>query len=225
MMTSYFEYVSSLASSFPRLQLLADYMSPHIKINKYHSDNNVNQRLHKVDVTVIELGNCPVTKLSFDNLLELSAYINTKRPPKTIRVILVEDVSADIIELLGSNFCLDPRFFENQVRDISKFLAENWEGDRNERLESRMSEVLSRDFMMLNFARLYALSDWDLVWEARLKLNVPRWGNMVRNLCLQEGASVYGPIEESGERKTCKWLLNRISGKCNLKTADSYCSL
>jgi hypothetical protein len=208
---SYFQYVQGLVGNFPRLQLVVDFMSPCIRIKGYHEDEHVTQRMRKVDVNVIDLGLLPAKLVSFNDANSLSDHLDSKQESGSIRVILVESISADVIELLGKKFSLDPRFFENHLRGIHKFLADRWEGDKTERLESAMSEILHRDFLTLRFSRPYFFKGWDNTWASRVKFNVPRRGNRVRSLFLHEFASVYGPIQYHKNCFTCKCLLIWVS--------------
>ncbi|KAH8589582.1 hypothetical protein B0O99DRAFT_599721 [Bisporella sp. PMI_857] len=192
---SYFQYVQGLVGDFPWLQLVVDFMSPHIRIKGYHEDEHVMQRMRKVDVNVIDLGPSSAKPTPFNDASSLSDHLDSKQESGSIRVILVESISADVIELLGKKFSLDPRFFEDHLRGIHEFLADRWEGDKTERLEYSMSEILHRDFLTLRFSRPYLFEGWDDIWASRVKLNVPRRGNRVRSLFLREYASVYGPIQ------------------------------
>jgi hypothetical protein len=53
---SYFNYVCSLCADFPRLQLLADFMSDQISISRFQLREDVERRMTMVDVTTVDLG-------------------------------------------------------------------------------------------------------------------------------------------------------------------------
>lgn len=200
----YFQYVQSLAGPFPRLQLLVDFMSPQFRIKDYHNDENVVQRMKKVDVDVIDLGSQTPSLSKFDTIDALSGHINAPREANSVQVILVENVSADVIELLGSKYRLDPRFFENYVRDIQGFLTDKWEGDRTKRVQSSLPEVLQQSFIQLKHSRPYVFKGWDAAWRARVNLNVPRMGNRTLSLFLRESTAIYGPVQGHNASTTCK---------------------
>jgi hypothetical protein len=140
----------------------------------------------------------------FNNITSLTNRLNSKPQPGSLRTILVENISADVIEVLGKKYSLDPRFFENHLQGIQQLLANRWTGDKTERLESTTSEVLSREFFVIKFSRPYCFEGWDAVHTSRLELNVPRRGNQARNFYLDEYASIYGPTKRSEDHSTCK---------------------
>jgi hypothetical protein len=201
---SYLEYVRALVGRFPRLQLLADFTSPDIRISDYHSNEDVARRMTKVDVTVVDLGPFSVESGQFNDLSSLAGHLHCKLPSGSLRVIIIEDLSRDVIELLGSKFSLDPRFFENHLRGIQTYLTDRWTGDRTPRVESPKSEVLSREFLTVDFARPYQFRGWSLAYTSRVKVNVPRFGGVVRNLYLKERASLYGPIKTGEGCSICR---------------------
>src|SRR5579859_3722531 len=109
---SYLEYVQDLVRRFPRLQLLADFMSPTVRIAGYHENHHVTRRMTIVDVTIIDLGLTPLERERhwFNNIASLANHLNSKPQPGSLRTILVENISADVIEVLGKKYSLDPRF-------------------------------------------------------------------------------------------------------------------
>lgn len=200
---SYLNYVHALVGTFPRLQLLADFTSPDIRIRNFHSDKDVQRRMSKVDTVVADLGASSAETRQFDDIHALKDHLQRKAPSGYIRVVVTEDLSRDVIELLGSQFSLDPRFFENHLRGIQSFLANCRSGDTTPRIESAKSEVLSREFYSVNFARPYEFHGWSAAYSSRVELNIPPTGGVVRNLHLQERASVYGPNREWWRSTMC----------------------
>ncbi|KFZ14999.1 hypothetical protein V502_05817 [Pseudogymnoascus sp. VKM F-4520 (FW-2644)] len=81
--------------------------------------------MRKVDVKVIDLGPSSAKPTLHQNANSLSSHLDSEQEPDSTRVILVESISADVIELLGRKFSLDPRFFENHLRGIQEFLADH----------------------------------------------------------------------------------------------------
>jgi len=204
---SYLEYVQGLVGRFPRLQVLADFMSPTVRISDYHENHHVTRRMKNVDVSIIDFGPTPLERQRhwFNDITSLTNHLNSKPQPESFRTILVENISADVIEAIGKKYSLDPRFFENHLQGIQKFLANRWTGDKTERLESAISEVLSREFFLIRFSRPYCIESWKAAHSLRLELNVPRIGNRARNLYLYEYVSMYGPIKCSEGYFTCEF--------------------
>lgn len=204
-MAPYFDYVRSLCTTFPRLQLLADFMSDQIWISEFQFPKDVERRMKKIDVITIDLGPSSQVTKRFTNLCTLEDHLESQQEPGTNRIILVEDISRDVIELLGSKFPdLDPRFFENHVRDIHRFLPGQWMGDRTARLECSLARVLKRNFFTISFSRPYQFNGWESLYSSRLKLNVPRIGSVAHNFYLREKASVYGPLVR-GDNSICTY--------------------
>lgn len=179
-------------------------MSPEHRISDFHSDDTVARRMTYVDVTVLDV--CPGTRDEhcFDKLPPLIQHLDAELPSGSLRIIIVESVSRDIIQLLGEKFALDPRFFENHVRSIEKFLGDRWTGDRTSRLEASSSECLSRDFLNMDFVRPYVFDGWPHAHKLRSKLNVPRFAKVARNFYLEERVSVYKPVEGTENSYTSK---------------------
>ncbi|OCL13660.1 hypothetical protein AOQ84DRAFT_385248 [Glonium stellatum] len=192
---SYLEYVRSLSEQWPRLRLLEDFASRDNKILDYHEDFEVEMRMNAVDVDVIDFEPNSMESRHFSNLNELTFHLNTKPESLQLRVLMVENLSAAIVELLGGKYSLDPRFFENHVRNIENYFADRWTGDKTARLESTSSEVLNREFFSVTYTRPYMFKGWPLVYLSRLKQNIPRLANAARNLFMREKASLYGPTE------------------------------
>ena len=186
-----------------------DFMSPHVRIRGYHEDENVVQRMKHVDVAVVDL-TPTLSHERFDDFLTLSKHLYTTREPESVRVILVENLSTDIIELLGSKYKLDPCFFEDYVQGIQTFLGDNWEGDKMQRLGSSRANILSRNFLNFRLSRPYPFESWKATWIARVKSNVPRIGARAQSLFLHERHSLYGPIQTDGESPTCKLSLSFV---------------
>lgn len=196
---SYGDYVKALAlNQQPRLKLLADFMSNGVSIAGYHSDEDVRRRLTKVSVTVVNIYGCKSTRNDFTNYSGLIEHLDTGNSAHTFQLIITEGLSRDIIELLGSRYDLDPRFFENHLRGLNDFLAGKWSGDCTSRLESSLGELLERPFHDIPFLRPFEFNGWPSAYSARRLLNVPRVGCVARNLYVKEIVSIYNPIPCAG---------------------------
>ena len=72
--------------------------------------------------TVLELsGHHPLhaKRQDFKGSQELSTYLNSNNVPSSRRVILLEGVARNFVEVLGSHFNMDPSFFASQKRPDS----------------------------------------------------------------------------------------------------------
>ena len=138
----YCDYVTALAhKQQPRLRLLADFLSDTFRISGYHSDQDVQRRMTDVNVTVIEYSKCQFSSNDFTDCMSLSTHLNNPISADASRFVFAEGLSRDVIEILGSRYDLDPRFFENHLRGLEDFLADRWTGDRTHRLESSIIDV------------------------------------------------------------------------------------
>ena len=192
---SYIEYVRSLSKQWPRLRLLVDFANRDNKILDYHGDAEVDLRMNTVDVNVIDFGLGSIKTHHFGDINELTSHLDNKPPSLQLRVFMVENLSAIVIELLGGKYSLDPRFFENHLRGIELFFTDRWTGDKTARLESSSSEVLNREFFTVTYTRPYLFKGWSSTYTSRLKQNVPRLANVARNLFMREKASLYWSTE------------------------------
>lgn len=192
---SYIEYVRSLSKQWPRLRLLVDFANRDNKILDYHGDAEVDLRMNTVDVNVIDFGLGSIKTHHFGDINELTSHLDNKPPSLQLRVFMVENLSAIVIELLGGKYSLDPRFFENHLRGIELFFTDRWTGDKTARLESSSSEVLNREFFTATYTRPYLFKGWSSTYTSRLKQNVPRLANVARNLFMREKASLYWSTE------------------------------
>ena len=94
-------------------------VSRHEYLSKHESERQ--ERAHRVRVTQVDLkkGQAPV-KHEFNSRVKLSAALsgpNLQASDPDERVYVVEDLSRDVIELLGSAFNVDPHFFRSHVND------------------------------------------------------------------------------------------------------------
>ena len=208
----YLEYVQALTIGFPRLKLLADFMSPNHRIVGFNTDADVVLRMKHVDVTVVDHSSIEgvSTKIAvphrFRDLRALDNHLDIKPVLSgSVRVVLVENISRDVIELLGSRYALDPRFFENHVRGIERFLAAKWSGDKVQRLEDAAPQLIRRPFATVDFARPYRFQNWEEVYLLRAKTTVPRLGNVASNFYMKENVSIYGPVKCKQGYSVCKW--------------------
>lgn len=103
----YEQYVRSLVSDWPHLRIIEDFMS----VDLEHTPTPLQNRLFKTDVQIIDIAT-EAKSHKFVDLEELRYFLKQPRSKNIkARLLLVEDLSAGIIETLGSTFDLDPEFF------------------------------------------------------------------------------------------------------------------
>jgi hypothetical protein len=200
---TYLQYIQTLAHQAPILQVLADFASPDIWISGFHEDQDVVRRMTKIDVTVVDTKSS-ISCRKFGDLRSLTCHLNSDPGLGALRVILVEDLSRDLIELLGSKYLLDPFCFLEHVQGIQHFLSRQWTGSKIGGLRCSHSYIINRDFIVVEFVRPYEFETWLAVNTARKMVNVPRLGGVVRNLYLKEMVTLYGPVKTSGDYFICK---------------------
>ncbi|CAG8959785.1 hypothetical protein HYFRA_00001692 [Hymenoscyphus fraxineus] len=117
----YLEYLKSIAEEWPHITWLADYMevgtSP-IKW-KFLTEKNIKERAEKTKVAVLEFsksGDEPMRK-DFHLIGRLRDYVNETTDPEYARLFIVEDLSRDVIEILGAKYDIDPLYFRSQISD------------------------------------------------------------------------------------------------------------
>jgi hypothetical protein len=122
--------IKHLASfkNFSSLQYLVDWMVTH----SYHRQNkdrhgiaHDDERLTRIRVELFEYGSegtAAVNSLTNIHELQIALHSNNTRTSNhdsaetpSLRLFLIEDISYDVVELLGSRFNIDPLFFEAYV--------------------------------------------------------------------------------------------------------------
>lgn len=124
----YLAHVKTLSRSWKSLRHLADFMQvgttplqwKYLNLPENHEERD--ERCSRTNVTYIEYkpekDPKPVPINLADDLKKTLAsltYNPSEAPP--LRLFIVEDLSRDVIELLGSRFDVDPLFFREQIED------------------------------------------------------------------------------------------------------------
>jgi hypothetical protein len=101
----YHKYIRCLGKSWPQLRLLDDFMS--------HVSHEISKRCLKnviqVDVSAVQV--------SFKEVDQLGLSF----PNSGLRILLLEDLTPDLIEAIGSTFDVDPLFFSAHLYDQDWF--------------------------------------------------------------------------------------------------------
>jgi hypothetical protein len=122
----YLAHIKSLSSSWRTLRHLADWIqvgTTPLRWNelKNHPEQR-QQRVNKTNIKFIEYQPATVPRTvpietpgALQELLHSLSHERSHEPP--LRLFVVEDLSQQVIELLGSRFDIDPLFFREQIDD------------------------------------------------------------------------------------------------------------
>jgi hypothetical protein len=108
----YHSYVHDLSERWRHLQHLDRFMDDQKKQSS---------TLSKTYVTVIDIGEEAQIASEFVSVIELSAFLDNNAQKGCSRLLLVENVSHDFIEYLGSQFEMDPAVFSSHVYGFDWF--------------------------------------------------------------------------------------------------------
>ena len=152
----YLTYLKRLRYAWPSVGYLAEWMdvttSP-LK-QKYLDPRDQIERALRTKVSVVDYdASDQCTLHPFDSSDALREHLQPSQVRPETRLIIVEDLSREVIEVLGARFELDPLFFTGQLADYKWFnLRDAW-------FESPPLNVVSRNrqFSMVEFmqARYY----------------------------------------------------------------------
>lgn len=97
----------------------------------YQLDRDVAYRHEKVHVCLLQYGQDrkqPVTEKRFMDARQLTNALEglSAKSATKLNLIVVEDLSRNVIEVLGSHFDIDPSFFRQHLADYSWFNLGSW---------------------------------------------------------------------------------------------------
>lgn len=118
---TYEAYVLRLVPHWPHLRIVADFMSSNFE----DKPTPFTKITFKTDIRVIDITRtysnydyvATAENHHFHSVDELHQYLDTPRSETYRRFIMVEDLSAEVIEFLGSTFKVDPEFFAQHLGD------------------------------------------------------------------------------------------------------------
>ncbi|KAK3632799.1 hypothetical protein LTR56_016122 [Elasticomyces elasticus] len=116
----YLDFIKNVARSMPHIEYLAHWMEvtcapPKWKFIQDYPQGR-EQRAQKCKACVLDfVQDAPPIKRMFEHVPELAEAVGTKAPQD--RLIIVEDLSRDLVELLGSTYDIDPIFFRTHIGD------------------------------------------------------------------------------------------------------------
>ena len=108
----YHSYVHNLAKRWRHLQHLDDFMASHETQSGSISDTHV---------TIIDICHGCQRDSGFTSVVNLSAFLDNTPPKECSRLFLVENISRDFIEYLGTHFDIDPAMFSSHIYGFDWF--------------------------------------------------------------------------------------------------------
>ena len=117
----YLQHVKALSVSWPRLLYLADFMEASTVPAKAKCLplNERAERWNRVKASILSFHTLhDIERKDYSSLFNLSSLLNTADiNSKVNRLIVTEDISSGLIELLGFHFDVDPHFFRGHLAD------------------------------------------------------------------------------------------------------------
>lgn len=118
---SYEAYVLGLVPRWPHLRIVTDFMSSnHKQTPAPFAGIAFKTDIRVIDVTYSYIERRYVTAVEAKHFLsvdQLRQFLDQSGSEVRRRFIMVEDLSAEVIEFLGSTFSLDPEFFAQHLSD------------------------------------------------------------------------------------------------------------
>jgi hypothetical protein len=116
----YLHHIKAISGGWPHLRYLADWMQVSTTPVRWKSINPSvrEERASRTKVAIIgfHLGKEVELKRA-NNTAELSNILKDQDVCESGRLFIVEDLSRDVIELLGAEFDIDPLFFRGHISD------------------------------------------------------------------------------------------------------------
>jgi len=111
----YHAYVYSLSQRWRNLQHIDNFMNQ--PFHRTPPKGNPSLRLAVVDLSAT----AGVVFREELSITTLAKFLSSESPLPALRIFLVQDLFPDVIELLGSNFDIDPSFFSTHIYDLDWF--------------------------------------------------------------------------------------------------------
>lgn len=121
-----------MSTAWPHLRYLADFMEVTTtplrwKVLRQKQDER-RERSCRTSVAILDFPDSgrPICQTA-ENTNELRQLLSDKFPKGSGRLIIVEDLSREVIEILGTKFDIDPDLFRDQISDYSWFnIRDRW---------------------------------------------------------------------------------------------------
>ncbi|KAL8807135.1 MAG: hypothetical protein Q9200_004790 [Gallowayella weberi] len=143
--TSYLDYIDTLTDNgWPQLRYLADWMRVTTAPPKWKflSKEDMQERATRVHVTMLEYCQDKIRRCDVQSSAELGTLLSQNHADHTggmARLFVVEDLSRDVIEILGSQLDVDPMFFRGHISDYT------WYNTRDPWIELPDMNIVARE--------------------------------------------------------------------------------
>jgi hypothetical protein len=120
------KYLKNISEGWPEIAWLADFMEVGTSPTKwkYLTKAHTEERAKRTRVTIVELTpGEESTRKDIQKSEQLAEVLNDPAfaDPEYARIIIVEDLSRDVIEALGTKYDINPSFFRGQISDFLWF--------------------------------------------------------------------------------------------------------
>jgi len=179
----YHAYVHALCPKWPRLQPLDDFLN-----NGFH--RNLPLGSPQPRIAVFRMSAQGVILEGQFGEDELATFSMDLVDPLSCRLFLVEDLSPDIVEILGTRFDIDPTFFAGHIWSL------NWFSGRSSPATAPLSHSTRREQSFFQF-RFQEARPVNGVYDGRHRkvTRVQSWNsNLFRKVLLMNLASTNRPI-------------------------------
>jgi hypothetical protein len=161
----YLQHIKGLSLAWPDLRYLADWMEVTTAPIKW---GNIKQfettiraeRASRTKVAVVDFSQDEISVKIIEDAVSLATCVQHDQPPRGAhRLFVVEDLSRDVIEILGGGLDIDPFFFREHISDYL------WYNTRDSWVELPVLRVVKRDrtfFRMRYFRARYFASEESL---------------------------------------------------------------
>lgn len=203
----YENYVLRLVPHWPHLRIVADFMSSDLE----DTPTPFTKITFNTDVRVIDIVRSEIQfsytytteNSEFHSIDQLRQFINTPRTGIYRRFVMVEDLSPEVIEFLGSTFNLDPEFFAQHLSDW--WTNHKGFSSSENTLHQLGSSARKLGFQHFEFQRAY---DWEETgWvENASNLWQPYISQGIKpEVFVNEGFSAYSHCYHFDSRWTGEW--------------------
>lgn len=201
---SYEAYVLGLVPHWPHLRIVTDFMSS----NHTYMPTPFTKITFKTDIRVIDvkyLNGYTAENNHFFSVHQLRQYLDKVTTGYYRRFIMVEDLSAEVIEFLGSTFNLDPEFFAQHLSDW--WINHQGFSSSENPLYQFGSSSWKLGFQHFKFQRAYDWQEEECMGDSRLWQPYILQGTKPEVL-VGEGFSAFSPgrCSQSGGIYTGEWL-------------------
>lgn len=133
-----------MSTAWPHLRYLADFMDVSTTPLRWKflrgNDAERVERSGRTNAAILDFPSFgKPTRRTATSSDELEMHLNDKPIGTSVRLIIVEDLSRQVIEILGGKFDVDPGFFREHINDYSWYnIRDRWMSPPSFKLTARM---------------------------------------------------------------------------------------